>query len=118
MSYSIHPLYRESKIPTYARMGAAMATARPTVFTQSNTEGVERVSKVRTGRTWIIVEGGPVMDSLDLRASKWMSKKGLSGYRYIGEGVQGWDWLDMSPLKRMPKKGTGWTARPWRGCPR
>ncbi|XP_047735944.1 glutamate receptor ionotropic, kainate 2-like isoform X1 [Hyalella azteca] len=42
---STYAFFRDSKIPTYKRMWTAMSTARPTVFTSSNTEGVERVSK-------------------------------------------------------------------------
>ncbi|KAF2364828.1 Ionotropic glutamate receptor L-glutamate and glycine-binding domain [Trinorchestia longiramus] len=42
---STYSFFRDSKLPTYKRMWTAMSTARPTVFTSSNQEGVERVSK-------------------------------------------------------------------------
>ena len=44
--FVISRLNRDSKIPTYARMWTAMNNAKPTVFTKSNEEGVDRVSKV------------------------------------------------------------------------
>ncbi|GLV43978.1 Kainate-type ionotropic glutamate receptor subunit 1D [Carabus blaptoides fortunei] len=37
--------FKESNVSTYQRMWAAMESARPSVFTKSNSEGIERVSK-------------------------------------------------------------------------
>ncbi|KAK7026645.1 hypothetical protein SK128_015457 [Halocaridina rubra] len=42
---STYTFFRDSNIPTYQRMWAAMSNARPSVFTASNDDGVERVSK-------------------------------------------------------------------------
>ncbi|XP_064086754.1 glutamate receptor ionotropic, kainate 2-like isoform X3 [Macrobrachium nipponense] len=42
---STYSFFRDSNIPTYQRMWAAMSNARPSVFTESNEAGVERVSK-------------------------------------------------------------------------
>ncbi|XP_071525539.1 LOW QUALITY PROTEIN: glutamate receptor ionotropic, kainate 2-like [Panulirus ornatus] len=42
---STYSFFRDSNIPTYQRMWSAMSNARPTVFTKSNDDGVERVSK-------------------------------------------------------------------------
>ncbi|XP_069972392.1 glutamate receptor ionotropic, kainate 2-like isoform X1 [Penaeus vannamei] len=42
---STYAFFRDSTIPTYQRMWAAMSSARPSVFTDTNEAGVERVSK-------------------------------------------------------------------------
>ncbi|XP_068243537.1 glutamate receptor ionotropic, kainate 2-like isoform X3 [Palaemon carinicauda] len=42
---STFSFFRDSNIPTYQRMWAAMSNSRPSVFTESNDAGVERVSK-------------------------------------------------------------------------
>merc|ERR1719370_829939 len=42
---STHGFFRESNIETYKKMWTAMSNARPSVFTKSNDEGVQRVSK-------------------------------------------------------------------------
>lgn len=42
---STYNFFRDSKIQTYQRMWAAMSNARPSVFTLTNDDGVERVSK-------------------------------------------------------------------------
>ncbi|XP_076058832.1 glutamate receptor ionotropic, kainate 2-like isoform X2 [Oratosquilla oratoria] len=42
---STYGFFRGSNIPTYQRMWAAMSNARPPVFTNTNDEGVDRVSK-------------------------------------------------------------------------
>lgn len=42
---SVNSLLQESNFSTYQRMWAAMESARPSVFTKSNDEGVDRVKK-------------------------------------------------------------------------
>ncbi|KAG7173116.1 Glutamate receptor ionotropic, kainate 2-like 3, partial [Homarus americanus] len=42
---STYSFFMDSTIPTYQRMWSAMVNARPTVFTESNDDGVERVAK-------------------------------------------------------------------------
>lgn len=46
--------FKESNFSTYQRMWAAMESARPSVFTKSNQEGVERVSKGKRGYAFLM----------------------------------------------------------------
>ncbi|XP_069951037.1 glutamate receptor ionotropic, kainate 2 isoform X4 [Cherax quadricarinatus] len=45
MGGSTYSFFRDSSIPTYQRMWSVMSSARPTVFTESNDAGVEKVAK-------------------------------------------------------------------------
>lgn len=38
-------ILKDSKIPTYQRMWSFMESSKPSVFTNGNTEGIERVKK-------------------------------------------------------------------------
>jgi len=57
---STYSFFQESKIDTYARMWTAMNNARPTVFTSSNEEGVDRVSKSTDGGYAFMMESSSI----------------------------------------------------------